>query len=680
MGKKSRQKKLDNLYVWPMVMGTSQKPELLMPAGNAASFYAALEGGADAVYLGLKQFSARGRAYNFDLDELPSIVGIARGKGVKVYLALNTVVKNAELAEVARLIGFVSQCRVDAVIIQDWGVYCLARKFFPELVIHASTQMANHNSVGAIFSRQMGFGRVVLARELTQNELKTIALKSQIALEIFIHGALCYSFSGMCLFSSYIGGRGANRGMCAQPCRHSYSLENQPAPFFSLNDNNQTNNLEKLKEWGIASLKVEGRMKSADYVYNVAKAYRLALDHPEKIADVLQMLEMDFGRTKTEYFLGKDVAHAISGNTATGKPIGMVEKVGDGYFFFKPSVDIKPGFRIRVQAPGRDTRMNMAISGFRMENGLARIKAEKEIPSSGDLVYLTGTTEKRFPSELEPLPTRMNLPGVPSAKKMVDGLKFGKTGQNAEKLYLRINTPEWLKHIRVNDLDGLFLSFTKKGWTGFQSDSPFIQANREKMFVELPGFISEKSIDFYRDLLIALGKSGIKGCVASHLSQKLLVPEGWKIISGENIYSFNDAAIRAIIETGVSNVIYPLENDFENLKAGSHRDGIVPVYFFPKLFYSRMPVKIGGEGIFQNQDHKKFRHLKRDGMTLVIPGQPVSVIQNKKQLLAEGFHRFMIDLSFDNPSKNRYKTLITKFRNSELLQPSTGFNFKSGMK
>jgi U32 family peptidase len=656
------------------------KPELLMPAGSAESFFAALEGGADAVYLGLKQFNARGRAANFSPGQLPGILRIAHGKGVKLYLTFNTVLKNSELAEAIEMVGLAAKVGVDAIIVQDWGLYFILANYFPELKIHASTQMGNHNSTGVLFSKEKGFSRVILARELTSAEVKTIAQNSPVELEIFVHGAFCYSFSGMCLFSSYVGGRGANRGMCAQPCRHNYLVGGGHQFPFSLKDNEQLKKLGELASWGISSFKVEGRMKSAEYVYRVAKAYRLAIGHPEKIDEAVEMLKFDFGRQKTAYFLGADLSKAVSEETATGLPVGVVEKVNDGFFSFFTQQELNPGYKIRVQTPGKDSRSNLTISNFWKENDLVGLKIENQMPLVGDIVYLTGMPEKKFPSVIkeQPLPASSDVNNL--KKEILSGIKFKKQLPGKEKLYFRISSTTWLKHIRINELDGLFLSFTKKEWGNFKVDAQFIQNNREKIFIELPKFISEKSTGFYRELLGKFGKAGLPNCVISHLSQKLLVPQGWKVFANENVYTFNDAAIRMIEGEGVSSVVYPLESDFENLKAGSHRSGIVPLYFFPELFYSRMPVRIGEDGLFSNEDGKQFRQLKKGGMTIVVPGRPVSFLQYKKQLSAEGFSNFLIDLSYDNPSKNRFNTLLAKFKTSEQVQPSTNFNFRLGMK
>ena len=189
-----------------------KKKELLAPAGDLEAGYAALFYGADAVYLGLKRFSARATAANFDESELNEFVGFAHGRGKKVYAAVNTLVEEDELTELLKSLDICSRCRVDAVILQDFGAARIVREKYPELELHASTQMAVHNKEGALALKKLGFSRVVLARELSLAEIKDIASIPGLETEAFIHGALCYSYSGMCLFSSLECGRSANRG------------------------------------------------------------------------------------------------------------------------------------------------------------------------------------------------------------------------------------------------------------------------------------------------------------------------------------------------------------------------------------------------------------------------------------------------------------------------------------
>ena len=234
-----------------------KRPELLAPVGNIESFYAALNAGADAVYLGLPEFNARVRASNFTRPMLRFALKKAHEKNVRVYITLNILLKNKELAQLFDLLSFLDVIGVDGIIIQDWGVYYLARKYFSRLNLHASTQMGNHNSEGVNYGFSKGIVRTVMARELTMPELELISQRSKADLEVFVHGALCYSFSGMCLFSSYLGGQGANRGLCKQSCRRVYQEGGEQHAFFSLKDNQQVQNLRKLMSLNIRSLKIE---------------------------------------------------------------------------------------------------------------------------------------------------------------------------------------------------------------------------------------------------------------------------------------------------------------------------------------------------------------------------------------------------------------------------------------
>ena len=201
------------------------KTELLAPAGDIEAGYAALYYGADAVYLGLQQFSARATATNFNEESLNEFVGYAHHLGRKVYVAVNTVVQEDELSQLLQTLDICSKCKVDAVIIQDLGVARVVRESYPELEMHASTQMAVHNKKGAITLQKLGFSRVVVARELTLGEIKEIAAIPNLETEAFIHGALCYSYSGLCLFSSFESGRSANRGKCLYPCRSEFEFQ-----------------------------------------------------------------------------------------------------------------------------------------------------------------------------------------------------------------------------------------------------------------------------------------------------------------------------------------------------------------------------------------------------------------------------------------------------------------------
>ncbi|MDX9882911.1 MAG: peptidase U32 family protein [Prolixibacteraceae bacterium] len=659
-----------------------KKPELLLPAGNVESFYAATRGGADAIFLGLRSFNARGRAMNFSNAQLLAALQEARQKNIKIYVTLNTVIKNAELKDLIDTLSFLSKARVDAIIIQDWGVYLIARRFFPKLKIHASTQMGNHNSDGVNFNASRGISRTILARELTMPELERISEKINSEIELFVHGALCYSFSGMCLFSSYQGGQGANRGMCAQPCRMIYRDANKNRYIFSLKDNQQLENLEKLNQCGVRSLKVEGRMKSADYVFQVARAYRLAIDFPKQTGEAAEMLRFDMGREKTSYFLGRNVKNEITNNPNTGIKIGTIEQVEGTAIVLRSDLELKEGNRLRIQCSKSNSPVNLKVSDVFFERGAYRLQnIAKEGISIGDPVFLVGLGNEKFPTKFR------NLPNEPAYRwsgnekqKVFDSLAVKKcSGQ--PQLFLRIDNPHWFRKIRLTDIDALILKFCKSDWGKTDWQSAFLQENKEKIWVELPKFISEGQLNFYFELAVKLQETGFNRFFISNLSQRLLFQKGAVFSGNENVYVYNDAAARLMVDEGLSDFCYPQENDMENLLKMRNKNGIVPVYFYPELFYSRMPVAINNpENKFKDESGKTFRKTIKNGMTIVIPDVPVSLTQYKKQLQEAGFRKFLIDLSFDTPTSNLIKKVMTRFKSGEQIHPSTTFNFKKGLR
>ncbi len=289
----------------PISNSQSRKPELLSPAGNMESFFAAVENGADAVYFGLKNFSARASAQNFSLDDTSKAIAYAHSKSIKVYIAINTLVKTLELEKAVDFLIALEEMQPDSLIIQDLGLLYLIQSKFPGFNIHASTQMAIHNLAGVKQLEQFGFKRVVLARELPAAEIKNIVENTTIEIETFIHGALCYSYSGLCFFSSMVGGRSGNRGRCAQPCRKPYhSQSGEGGYLFSMKDLLTLSGISDLVDAGVSSLKIEGRMKSSEYVAVVTDAYRRALDG--KLSDqdeIANRIKTVFSRETTSAYV-----------------------------------------------------------------------------------------------------------------------------------------------------------------------------------------------------------------------------------------------------------------------------------------------------------------------------------------------------------------------------------------
>jgi putative protease len=323
------------------------KVELLAPAGSWPSFIAAIESGADAVYLGGKQFSARQYADNFSLEEIEKAVEYAHVRSRKVYVTVNTLMDGDEMGVALDYIFDLQRLGIDAVIIQDAGLLAILRRVFPELRVHASTQMTVHNAAGMRLMRDHGIKRVVLARELGEKEIRAICDQvSGVEIEIFIHGALCYCYSGQCLFSSVVGGRSGNRGRCAQPCRLAYQLQTAGGKIHSAAgeyllspaDLCLIDYLPAIQAAGVDSLKLEGRMKRPEYVATVTRIYRQALhrlmDGEYQVSvEEKEALAGIFNRNfTTGYWTGRSPdLLSISRPNNRGLYIGRVERQGSGY-------------------------------------------------------------------------------------------------------------------------------------------------------------------------------------------------------------------------------------------------------------------------------------------------------------------------------------------------------------
>ena len=272
------------------------KPELLAPVGGSDALIAAVQSGADAVYLGAGRFNARQSADNFDKTALADAVKYAHERHVRVHVTLNTLVREDEISDLIHSIEEIAEARPDAVLVQDFGVARLVREIVPELPLHASTQMAAHNRQAVEFLARECFARAVLAREMSLEEIRACSGLG-IETEVFVHGALCVACSGQCLFSSLVGGRSGNRGRCAQPCRLPYQMDGRNGYLLSTRDLCAIDQLDQLAEAGVSSFKIEGRLKRPEYVSEVVRLYRSAIDHTERIDEnAVERLKQMFNR------------------------------------------------------------------------------------------------------------------------------------------------------------------------------------------------------------------------------------------------------------------------------------------------------------------------------------------------------------------------------------------------
>lgn len=373
-------------------------PELLAPAGSPESYFAAVEAGADAVYLGFRKFSARERAENFTLEDYCRILPHARGRGVKIYLAMNALLTEAELPEAISLLHQVAPLSPDGVIVSDLGLLRIVRTYFPGIPIHVSTQAGCASLAAADRFARLGAERVILERHLSLSEVRGIVSRARPGVEIFVHGALCYSYSGKCFFSSYLGGRSANRGECVQPCRRLYGHAGGEEAIFSTRDLSLMEILPELVPMGFAALKIEGRMRSADYVAGVVSAYRTALDRiregrpGEGVAEGLRILSATAGREPTPGILGgADPAQVVAGGSsgAVGRLLGPVVEHRDGWVYVRCDAPPSRGDRLRVQFRGEGSGRGFSALSLREAAGGFLVQVPFPV-SSGDRVFRVG--------------------------------------------------------------------------------------------------------------------------------------------------------------------------------------------------------------------------------------------------------------------------------------------------
>ena len=396
-------------------------PLLLAPAGSYDALIAAIAAGADAVYLGGKNYGARQFAENFSDNEISMAIRYAHLRGVEIYLTINTLITEHELEDALRYVLFLFEKGVDAVLIQDTGLASLVRKTIPDLTLHASTQMGIHNSPGAIFAASRGFRRIVLARELTSDEVKEIASSLEgtgCDLEIFLHGALCYAYSGKCLLSSLIGGRSGNRGMCAQPCRKPYVIISgeqdmlgricNPRPekrelsyLLSTKDLCLYPNLDLICKLPVAALKIEGRMRSPKYVATVVSVYRRALDKiraGEFIPDSGEYsdLAVAFSRGFTSgYISGEDFSNVMGRNYPGNQGYYIGSVIGDrkGKIAIKIQNSVIPALGDGIVISDKNDSHGFIIRKkpyFR--EGILEIEADIK-PTIGSFVFITSRRE-----------------------------------------------------------------------------------------------------------------------------------------------------------------------------------------------------------------------------------------------------------------------------------------------
>ncbi len=382
-----------------------RKLEILAPAGGPEAIKAAVFSGADAVYLGGPAFGARANATNFTREELAEAVRFCHARDVKVHVTVNTLLRDEELSQALNLVGFLCELGVDAVLVQDMGLFSLLRRKAPGLVLHASTQMSLHTPGGAKLLWELGASRVVLAREMTLEEIKEVSSSCPVELEAFLHGALCMSVSGQCYLSAVLGGRSGNRGLCAQPCRLPFSIPGGTGHDLSLKDLSFVKEIGKLEEAGVCSAKIEGRMKRPEYVAAAVSACRRAADGETVPQELLDDLGAVFSRSGfTDGYLtgrrGKEMFGVRTKEDVTGATEKVFSSLRGLYQRERQSVPVRlsltqSGGTLRLTAADRQGREASALGEAAAEGlpALAKERCEAQLRKTGGTPFFVEKVE-----------------------------------------------------------------------------------------------------------------------------------------------------------------------------------------------------------------------------------------------------------------------------------------------
>ncbi|MFP3091270.1 U32 family peptidase [Treponema sp. TIM-1] len=689
--------------------------ELLAPAGSPEALAAAVGEGADGVYLGLKSFNARMRSANFAYSQFEGALRTLHRMGRKVYVTVNTVFEQREADRMYQLLNYLAGLGPDGIIVQDFGILRMVRDNFPSLKLHASTQMNIASARGGNILSKYGVSRVVLARELSLGEIRDIREKTNLELEIFVHGALCVSASGLCLFSSFLGGKSANRGMCTQACRRIYrDGEGQgQGYYFSPSDLQLLERVPDLIEAGVNSFKIEGRMKSAEYVGTVVAAYRRVLDglggNPEKvIAEGLAILRNDFARTKTTFYF--DGAYTGTGGAAaaerdqglpwlkadqdggTGIALGTILKTrgsGEDRRGLLPAGVLSPvvGDSIRLHRADDSERRSHRIH-FVEDEGKNRWVSIPEGFDTGDSVYLIQTKgmSKRYPPVLSKNSEGFRrLPGREKAPEItLPGLKKSETRAFPEGFYGAVSEIEALYILQAVRPVRVLLAYNRRTADHLLGKKPSLPFSPGEIILALDPYFPqarEKVLEEEIPLLMEQGYCQFVVNNPGHFSY--FRGKAASLIAGPYLYTFNRWALAFVASLGTDFMVSPLENNRQNLErtveAGRRSGVFITLFAYPALF--RIRANLGGVyhfSKFQDNREESFRLINTGDGSLVIPEQPFYIGDKVPFLKTAGFNRFILDFSGPPLKKKDYKDIMTAVRNALPLPNTCRFNWKDG--
>ncbi len=677
--------------------------ELLAPAGSLEILKGVIESGADAVYVGGSMFGARAYANNFTEEELLEAIDFAHLRGVKVYLTVNTLIKNSEFSKLYDYLLVYYKRGLDAVIVQDIGVVKAIHEYFPSMEIHTSTQMTVTGADGVRFLSQFGVTRVVMAREVSLAEMKRIHEETGMELEAFVHGALCYSYSGQCLFSSILGGRSGNRGRCAQPCRLPYTVEGKKDEYIlSLKDMCGIKALDKLHDAGVYSLKIEGRMKQLEYACGVVKYYRSYIDSKKPVSDAdydrIKALGNRCGFTDRYYFdhNGSDMVTYVKPNFVSNAAEPSPEK---------RKLSIEGELVLREGEPGSLTVKRGDVTyKASIEPVSAALKAPLDKKAAIDRINKTGDTDFEFSHIKAQIGENVFVPNGALNKLRRDAIsglcdKLLKKYYRNDARYADMSKLTALpEHVvksdaahdeAINDytticscmtraqldtligyecFDVFYLDFDmyerKTLIQQFADDVQSLTKRNKKVYLMLPTIFRADSSDYFVSIAKELDKVSFKGFVVKNYEELYLTENlftGKKVILDHNMYTFNDVSKSAFFEHGVSGDTVPLELNSREIMHRNNIGSQMIVYGYYPLMTTANCVHKNTKGCDKKQKliYLKDRYNKsfavcnncKECYNTIYNSLPTMLIKNIGKLKEAGIRSFRYSFTIETPKQ-----------------------------
>lgn len=677
--------------------------ELLAPAGNLEILKGVIESGADAVYVGGSMFGARAYANNFTEEELLEAIDFAHLRGVKVYLTVNTLIKNSEFSKLYDYLLPYYKRGLDAVIVQDIGVVKAIHEYFPSMEIHTSTQMTVTGADGVRFLSQFGVTRVVMAREVSLAEMKRIHEETGMELEAFVHGALCYSYSGQCLFSSILGGRSGNRGRCAQPCRLPYTVEGKKDEYIlSLKDMCGIKALDKLHDAGVYSLKIEGRMKQLEYACGVVKYYRSYIDSMKPVSDAdyerIKALGNRCGFTDRYYFdhNGSDMVTYVKPNFVSNAAEPSPEK---RKLSIEGELVLREGESGSLTVKRGDVTYKASI-----EPVIAALKAPLDKKAAIDRINKTGDTDFEFSHIKAQIGENVFVPNGALNKLRRDAIsglcdKLLKKYYRDDARYADMSGITALpEHVVKSDaahdeaikdytticscmtraqldtlisyecFDVFYLDFDmydrKTLIQQFADDVKSLTKRNKKVYLMLPTIFRADSSDYFVTIAKELDKVSFEGFVVKNYEELYLTENlftGKKVILDHNMYTFNDVSKSAFFEHGVSGDTVPLELNSREIMHRNNIGSQMIVYGYYPLMTTANCVHKNTKGCDKKQKliYLKDRYNKsfavcnncKECYNTIYNSLPTMLIKNIGKLKEAGIRSFRYSFTIETPKQ-----------------------------